>query len=62
MIGGAWFSAAMVALLFGGWVYNKFYNQTGGNSKNAAIAAAVSGFVLFLVMGALFTFLLNRFA
>jgi hypothetical protein len=61
MLGGAWFSAGMVALLFGGWVYNKFYRSTGGNSKNALVAAGIAGFLVFLIMGSILSFLLTRF-
>ena len=62
MLGGAWFTAGLVAALFGGWVYNKFYNQTGGNSKNAVIAAVMAGFLVFLVAGSFFSYLINRFS
>ncbi len=34
----------------GVWVYNKLMRNTGGNTKNSAIAAGASGFVAFVVM------------
>jgi len=52
----------MVGLLFGvgfgGWVYYKVMRQTGGNTKNSIILAALGGlvgfFVLYSIFGVLF--------
>jgi len=45
---------AVVALLFaigaGTWVYTKVMRTTGGNTKNAAIVACISGAFAFVVL------------
>lgn len=48
------FSNALIAFLVAGglatWIYTKMLRQTGGNTQNALIGAAVSGGIIFLVV------------
>lgn len=47
-------SMFMIAFLFGlgvgAWIYNRFYSRTGGNQKNALIAAVACGATTILVL------------
>lgn len=40
--------AFLAALGAGAWVYSKMYRSTGGNTKNALVAAGGAGLLLFL--------------
>jgi hypothetical protein len=40
----------MLGVGSGVWVYNKLMRSSGGNTKNAATAAGIIGFVAFLFM------------
>jgi hypothetical protein len=46
-------SPAMVSFLFaagaGTWIYTKFQRSSGNNTQQSAIAAAISGMVIFIV-------------
>lgn len=56
-------SSAFIAFLFaagaGTWVYSKIYNQTGGNTKSAVVAAVAVGLLLFFVTWYIFTLLMQ---
>ena len=42
--------AFLVAISGGTWIYNKLMKQTGNNTKNSIIGAAISAGVIFLVV------------
>jgi hypothetical protein len=41
--------ALMLSVGAGAWVYNKFMNTTGNNTKTALTAAGVVGVILFII-------------
>jgi len=47
-------SAVLIALLIGlgggAWLYNRFMNSTGNNTRNSLMAAALCGGLIFLVV------------
>lgn len=50
--------AFLIAVSATAWIYNKLMKTTGGNTKSAVTAAAISGGVIFLflivILGMLF--------
>lgn len=40
----------MAGVGFGGWVYSKLHNKTGGNLSSSYIGAGIAGFIAFLAM------------
>lgn len=42
--------ALIVAVSASAWIYNKLLRTTGNNAKNAAIGAAISGVMIFVVV------------
>lgn len=49
--------ALLIAIGSGTWIYSKMYNRTGGNNTNAITVAALGGFVLFLFVLLLLSFI-----
>lgn len=47
-------SAAVISFLMAigvaAWVYNKFMNSTGNNTKSAATGAGITGLLVFILM------------
>jgi len=41
--------AFLFALGCSAWIYNKFYQTTGGNTKTALISAGLSGAAIFVL-------------
>jgi hypothetical protein len=46
---GNGFIAFLLAAGASTWIYSKFMRSTGGNTKNAVIAAGISGVLLFVL-------------
>lgn len=49
--------ALLIAIGSGTWIYSKMYNRTGGNNTNAITVAALGGFVIFLFVLLLLSFI-----
>ncbi len=50
----------LIALGFGTWVYNKLMHQTGSNTKNSLIGAAITGGIVFLIAVTLMGMFIKR--
>lgn len=52
----------LIAFLFGigaaTWIYSKIYNRTGGNNTSALTTAGLGGFLLFLLMLTILSFIM----
>lgn len=53
----------LIAFLFGAgagtWIYSKIYKNTGGNNKSALTTAGIGGFILFLLMLIILSFIMD---
>jgi hypothetical protein len=45
-----WLIALLIAISASVWVYAKFMRSTGNNSKNAGVAAGITGLLVFVLI------------